>query len=130
MATESPNFEYQQILECVDNFQDFYFSVDVLSCIFTNLSDFSSKVLSQISKIQRGNVISYCNIAREVGAPNASRAVGSICRRNPLPLIIPCHRVVPKRFLTSRKIEDIGSYAYGGSNLKAMLLRKEGVVFE
>lgn len=56
--------------------------------------NFTQKVLKIVATIPRGKVMSYQMVAREAGSPNASRAVGSIMKRNYDPAI-PCHRVVP-----------------------------------
>jgi O-6-methylguanine DNA methyltransferase len=55
---------------------------------------FSEKVLGQLVRIPLGQVKSYQEIAKLLGNPKASRAVGNACGSNPLPLFIPCHRVV------------------------------------
>lgn len=55
---------------------------------------FSEKVLGQLVRIPLGQVKSYHEIATLLGNPKASRAVGNACGSNPLPLFIPCHRVV------------------------------------
>lgn len=55
---------------------------------------FQEKVLLAIQKIPFGQTESYKGIAELAGHPNAMRAVGSACKRNPFPLLIPCHRVI------------------------------------
>ena len=55
---------------------------------------FRRKVWSALRKIPHGKTLSYGEVARRVGAPGASRAVGSACGINPIPLFIPCHRVL------------------------------------
>jgi methylated-DNA-[protein]-cysteine S-methyltransferase len=55
---------------------------------------FQKKVWEAMSKIPYGEVRSYGEVAGETGKPTAGRAVGNACNRNPLPIIIPCHRVV------------------------------------
>lgn len=62
--------------------------------IYINTTEFSNKVLKEISKIAYGKTTSYKDIAISIGKPKASRAVGMVCNRNTLPLIIPCHRVI------------------------------------
>lgn len=83
------------------------------------LSDFERDVLAKASEIPRGEVRPYGWIAREIGRPAAVRAVGSALGRNPVPLVIPCHRVV-------RTDGRIGDYAFG-SPVKRALLTDEGV---
>jgi len=59
-----------------------------------NLPPFSRKVLEFVHTIPYGETLTYAEVARAVDKPGAARAVGQALKRNPLPLIIPCHRVV------------------------------------
>ncbi len=81
------------------------------------LSEFATKVLKEISKIPYGETITYSELAKRCGSPNAFRAAGTACGKNPIPIIIPCHRVVPSS-------GGVGSYA-GGSAMKKRLLDLE-----
>ena len=74
-------------------------------------------VLGQLSRIGYGRTASYGEIAVAAGNPGAARAVGSACRTNPLPLIVPCHRVI-------RSDGSIGQYL-GGVEAKRSLLEME-----
>tara|TARA_B100001287_G_scaffold269991_1_gene268119 strand:- start:612 stop:935 length:324 start_codon:yes stop_codon:yes gene_type:complete len=67
-----------------------YFSVP----LSTNLSTFQAAVLDEVLKIPYGEVISYQDLAIRVGKPGAARAVGSALGKNPIPIFIPCHRVI------------------------------------
>lgn len=87
------------------------------------LTPFTRAVLEQTSAIPRGQVRSYGWIAAAIGRPGAVRAVGSALRRNPVPLLVPCHRVV-------RGSSHLGLYSNGGPEWKARLLRIEGVDVE
>ncbi|HBQ27315.1 MAG TPA: cysteine methyltransferase, partial [Syntrophomonas sp.] len=58
------------------------------------LPPFSRKVLAFVHTIPYGKTLTYAEVARSLGKPGAARAVGQALKRNPLPLIIPCHRVV------------------------------------
>ena len=60
----------------------------------TNLSTFQAAVLDEVSKIPYGEVISYQDLAIRIGKPGAARAVGSALGKNPIPIFIPCHRVI------------------------------------
>ena len=83
------------------------------------LTIFAKKVYAVVSKIPLGQVRSYKWVAQKAGKPKAYRAVGTILKNNPYPLIIPCHRVV-KNDLSS------GGYALGRRNKKMLLgLEKE-----
>ncbi|MQA13539.1 MAG: methylated-DNA--[protein]-cysteine S-methyltransferase [Pseudonocardiaceae bacterium] len=81
------------------------------------LSDFERDVLSATRRIPAGETRPYAWVAREAGRPNAFRAVGSVLAGNPVPLLIPCHRVV-------RTDGTLGQYLFGPSS-KAALLRGE-----
>lgn len=80
---------------------------------------FQERVLRVVGGIPRGEVRPYTWVAREAGSPQASRAVGSVMAGNPVPLLIPCHRVV-------RNDGTTGSYAFGAGE-KVGLLEGEGV---
>ena len=64
--------------------------------------------------------MTYGALAARLGHPKAARAVGTACARNPVPLIVPCHRVVPRG-------GGVGSYA-GGPDVKRRLLAHEGAL--
>ncbi|SDR91031.1 methylated-DNA--[protein]-cysteine S-methyltransferase [Agrococcus carbonis] len=78
---------------------------------------FGRQVVEQLREIPYGETRSYGDVARAIGSPGAVRAVGTACRRNPLPIAIPCHRVV-------RSDGSIGQYA-GGPEAKQRLLAVE-----
>ena len=84
------------------------------------LSEFERAVLLKALEIPGGEVRPYSWIAREIGHPEAVRAVGSALGKNPVPLLIPCHRVV-------RADGMLGQYSMGGSRVKRALLEVEGV---
>ncbi|MGE3270067.1 MAG: methylated-DNA--[protein]-cysteine S-methyltransferase [Chloroflexota bacterium] len=86
------------------------------------LSEFERAVLLKALEIPRGEVRPYGWIAREIGRPGAVRAVGSALNKNPIPLLIPCHRVV-------RSDGQIGEYAFG-SEMKRAILASEGLDLE
>ncbi|MFN8523460.1 MAG: MGMT family protein [Chloroflexota bacterium] len=80
---------------------------------------FEQAVLRKAREIPRGEVRPYNWIAREIGHPAAVRAVGTALRKNPVPLLVPCHRVV-------RGDTTMGNYALG-ADLKLQILEREGV---
>ncbi len=86
----------------------------------STVTAFQRSVLEQTRRIPRGEVRSYGWIAREIGHPRAVRAVGTALARNPLPFVIPCHRVIHGN-------GDLGSYSGGGPGTKARVLAYEGV---
>ncbi len=79
---------------------------------------FQLAVWRAMSKIRFGNVRSYGEIAKTIRRPKAVRAVGTACGANPLPLLIPCHRVVAK--------DGLGGFS-GGLGVKIRLLKIEGL---
>lgn len=85
------------------------------------LTPFERRVLSACRAIPRGEVRSYGELARQVGQPTASRAVGGVMARNPIPLLLPCHRVVQSG-------GGLGHYSLGGPSVKVALLRLEGAL--
>jgi methylated-DNA-[protein]-cysteine S-methyltransferase len=80
-------------------------------------SGFRATVLHHLTDIAYGHTASYADVARLVGNPRAVRAVGTACATNPLPVVVPCHRVV-------RSDGTLGAYL-GGSDAKAFLLESE-----
>jgi methylated-DNA-[protein]-cysteine S-methyltransferase len=82
-------------------------------------SEFARAVLGAVSTIPRGEVRPYAWIAREIGRPAAVRAVGTALNHNPVPLLIPCHRVIRSDGVT-------GEYVFGPV-VKRRLLETEGV---
>jgi methylated-DNA-[protein]-cysteine S-methyltransferase len=66
----------------------------ILPTSLNHLTPYTIKVLLAVEQIPFGSTAAYKDIAQRTGSPRASRAVGSACGRNPVPLIIPCHRVV------------------------------------
>lgn len=86
----------------------------------TLVGPFERRVLDQLRQIPRGEVRTYLDIAKRLGYPGAVRAVGNACARNPIPLLIPCHRVI-------RSDGGLGGYSLrGGVSLKRRLLNDEG----
>jgi O-6-methylguanine DNA methyltransferase len=85
-----------------------------------SVTEFERAVLLKAREIPRGEVRTYGWIAAQIGHPAAVRAVGSALRKNPVPILIPCHRVV-------RSDGHIGQYALGGSDNKRAILATEGL---
>ena len=83
--------------------------------------NFFEEVYEVVKAIPEGKVATYGQIARLMGAPRASRAVGYALHVNPTPIVIPCHRVV-NRFGALAP-----AFAFGGKEVQAELLAKEGV---
>ncbi len=85
----------------------------------SKLSEFQQAVLRKTAEIPPGQLRPYGWVAREIGKPGATRAVGSALNKNPVPVLIPCHRV-------GRSDGTVGQYAYG-PRMKRDLLRAEGL---
>ena len=88
------------------------FSVDYL----VDTSPFAAKVYKEMVRIPYGTTLSYSELARKSGRKLAYRAVGTACGKNPLPLIIPCHRVTA--------VNGLGGFG-GGLDTKRFLLNLE-----
>ncbi|HPM75892.1 MAG TPA: methylated-DNA--[protein]-cysteine S-methyltransferase [bacterium] len=93
------------------------FSLDDLD--FTGLTPFFQTVYRAAFRIPRGAVSTYGALAKAAGSPHASRAVGQAMAKNPLPIVVPCHRVV-------RGDGHLGGFA-GGLEQKRALLQLDGV---
>lgn len=87
----------------------------------STLTPFQRAVLETACRIAPGNMWTYHRVAQEMGRPKSSRPVGQALARNPIPIVIPCHRVIASD-------GSLGGYS-GGSGVKAKhwLLRLEGV---
>ncbi|MEE2605837.1 MAG: MGMT family protein [Thermoproteota archaeon] len=77
------------------------------------------KIYRKLLQVPSGKITTYKELARSVGLQNGQRVIGQIMKKNPFPVIIPCHRVVKSN-------GEIGGYAYGISIKKNMLV-KEGI---
>lgn len=99
----------------VGKLQDFNLPLDLSGC-----SDFQKRVLAEVGKIPFGQVITYRDISEKVGGIKHVRAVGGAVGGNPLPIVIPCHRVV------STGGQMRGYSGWGGTRTKAWLLQLEG----
>lgn len=82
----------------------------------SRLTPFERKVLLRATRIRRGRTLTYKELAKTLGRKNAFRAVGNALSKNPLPIIVPCHRVVGTH--------GIGGYKLGNFT-KSMLLSLE-----
>jgi AraC family transcriptional regulator of adaptative response/methylated-DNA-[protein]-cysteine methyltransferase len=77
-------------------------------------TNFQIKVWEALLRVPEGKVVTYEDIAARIGAPKASRAVGNAVGQNPIPFIIPCHRVI-------KKMGDFGNYHWGSARKKLIL---------
>jgi methylated-DNA-[protein]-cysteine S-methyltransferase len=95
--------------------RDFDLEVDVRF-----LTDYNRVVLEELARVEYGTTTTYGSLAARTGNPRAARAVGTFMNRNPIPIILPCHRVVGAS-------GSLTGYA-GGLERKELLLRLEGVL--
>jgi methylated-DNA-[protein]-cysteine S-methyltransferase len=84
-------------------------------------TEFQRAVWNALREIPAGQTMSYSDVARRIGRPAAVRAVGGACGANPIPLLIPCHRVLAKG-------EMLGGFS-GGLEWKKRLLQAERIYF-
>lgn len=80
---------------------------------------FQREALLALAKVPYGKTISYGELAAEAGNPRAARAAGTACSRNPIAIVIPCHRVIAGD-------GSLGGYG-GGEDHKRLLLKLEGI---
>ncbi len=94
---------------------DFDLETDVAPLhLYVKGSNFQIKVWEALLRIPLGKVVTYEDVARYIQMPKAARAVGNAVGQNPIPFLIPCHRVI-------RKMGEFGNYGGGRERKKAML---------
>jgi methylated-DNA-[protein]-cysteine S-methyltransferase len=91
-----------------------------LSIDLRGAAPFTAEVLDQLARVPYGQTATYGELASRVGHPRAARAVGTVMNRNPVPIVLPCHRVVG----ASGSLVGYG----GGLERKEQLLRLEGAL--
>ncbi len=120
LATESPDVVQPVIDQLAFYFdgggKDFEVEIDL-----SGTSEFTHRSLDAIRSIPYGGVVTYGDVARMIDQPGATQAVGNAMGRNPIPIIVPCHRVI-------RSDGSMGNYT-GGADIKKHLLAIEGVEF-
>ena len=79
----------------------------------------STKVYKKLLQVPQGKVTTYSDLAKAVGLKNGQRVIGTIMKKNPFPVIVPCHRVVKSN-------GKIGGYVYG-ERVKSQILVREGI---
>jgi methylated-DNA-[protein]-cysteine S-methyltransferase len=95
---------------------------EMLSILSENgLTRFQKDVLMETLSIPKGKTATYKEIAAKVGKPGAYRAVGTALKKNPLPIVIPCHRVIKTN-------GELGNYSGGGTKRKKELLKSEHAI--
>jgi len=114
LRAEAPSAWKRQIPDAIEAGTPGKLPVDLRS-----VTGFQAGVLQIAAKIPRGEVRPYAWLAHQANRPKAARAVGTTMASNPVPLIIPCHRVV-------RSDGHLGAYSLGGTHNKLDLLINEG----
>jgi len=103
---------------------DEYFAGDrsafALAVDLRGAAPFARQVLGELALVPYGQTTTYGTLAAKVGSPRAARAVGTVMNRNPIPIVLPCHRVVGAN-------GSLTGYA-GGLDVKERLLRLEGAL--
>ena len=84
------------------------------------VADFNRRVLRELERVPYGEVVTYGELAARAARPQAARAVGTVMNKNPLPIVLPCHRVIGAN-------GKLVGYA-GGLERKETLLRHEGAL--
>ena len=84
------------------------------------IADFNRRVLDELARVPYGEVVTYGQLATRADRPRAARAVGTVMNRNPIPIVLPCHRVIGAN-------GSLTGYG-GGLERKEMLLRLEGAI--
>jgi methylated-DNA-[protein]-cysteine S-methyltransferase len=84
------------------------------------LPAYNQRVLSELARVEYGTTTTYGSLAAVTGNPRAARAIGTVMNRNPIPIVLPCHRVVGAN-------GNLTGYA-GGLERKEQLLRLEGAM--
>ncbi len=129
LSSISPEYEPSEISDLAAGLLLRYFNgerVDFndIPVVLGGMTPFRQNVLKVIRNLAFGEICSYGMVAEECGSPRAARAVGGALAANPVPVIIPCHRVVASNGLLT------GFSAPGGESTKRALLEMEGVEFK
>lgn len=121
MTDENENKNLNKMQSEIKNkFVDYFTGQGLLDDlpIKINATPFREKVYVELLKVPYGQTVTYKDLAMKINNPKAARAVGSAMKNNPLPFVVPCHRVVGTN--------NPGAYAYG-EDLKYFLLDMEKV---
>ncbi|MDT7827509.1 methylated-DNA--[protein]-cysteine S-methyltransferase [Pricia sp. S334] len=113
-----PNANYRQVVDSIQQnalfiFQHDWSQLDQIK-LHLNATPFQLKVWEALLKIPMGDVSTYGTIAKEIGKPKASRAVGTAIGTNPVAFLIPCHRVI-------RASGNLGGYMWGDTRKSALI---------
>lgn len=121
--TDPPDAWPPRLRDAVDQIEEYFarerrvFDLDL--DFPESLTAFQRDVYDRLLDIEYGHVVSYGQVARDVGRPDMARAVGQAVGANPIPIVVPCHRVVA----SDGSLTGFG----GGLRAKAALLKLEGI---
>lgn len=119
MKTTLPEFVNLAINQICRHLEGNYQDFSAIPLDLSRSSEFARAVYESACKIEAGSVTTYSELARKIGKPAASRAVGRALGANPVPIIVPCHRIIGKSGALT------GFSAFGGLNTKLSLLSLE-----
>ncbi|TGV04301.1 bifunctional helix-turn-helix domain-containing protein/methylated-DNA--[protein]-cysteine S-methyltransferase [Flavivirga rizhaonensis] len=118
LKNDFPKASYNQVVDITQQNALFIFQNDWSKLnqikLHLNGTPFQLKVWETLLKIPMGNLSTYGSIAKEIGSPKASRAIGTAIGNNPVAFIIPCHRVI-------KSTGDIGGYMWGHTRKSAII---------
>lgn len=117
VGTQDPGEHLGAITQQLDEYFSGQRTTFDMKTDLSETTDFRRAVLEHLTTIPYGETRTYTQVAEAVGRPRAVRAVGSACATNPVPIVIPCHRVL-------RSDGSLGGYA-GGLDMKRTLLELE-----
>ena len=118
-----PEYDPEHLVGITNQLQEYFAGerqVFDMQIDWSVMTPFQQAALKQVVAIEYGRIVTYGDIAKTLGKPNASRAVGRANATNPMPIVIPCHRVLG----SDGKLQGYGGP--GGLETKAWLLRLEG----
>lgn len=124
VRTQKNKITNKHLKECIRQLDEYFSGERTLFDLPLDATGtpFQKKVWDALRKIPHGQTVSYVDIARRIGKPKASRAVGGANNKNPVAIIVPCHRVVGKN-------GDLIGYA-GGLIKKKWLINHEKINFQ
>ncbi len=121
--TDAPDERPPQLRAAVQQLEEYFAgereTFDLELDLPESTTEFQRDVYDRLLGIEYGHVVSYGQVARDIGQPNMARAVGQAVGANPIPIVVPCHRVIA----SDGSLTGFG----GGLRAKAALLKLEGI---
>ncbi len=122
IASQKKNSSYPYIRKLITQLSEYFSGSKITFSVpvdLEGLTSFEKKVLRELAKVPYGKVVTYRTLAKKTGGAKLARAVGNALGKNPVPVILPCHRVV-------RSDKSLGGFS-GGLHWKKILLSLENV---